>query len=105
MKIEYREKSIKVDICNTFKAKLFGFMFKKEINKILCFEKCNSIHTFFMLKPIDVIMTDKYFNVVYIHKNLMPWRIILPKRNVFYTFELKPDLISVKIGDKLNIKK
>ena len=62
-------------------------MFKKNIDKILCFPKCNSIHTFFMFDKIDVIMTDKNFNIKYFYKNLKPWRLILPKKGIYYTFE------------------
>ena len=56
-------------------------MFKKNINYSLCFPKCNSIHTFFMFKNIDVIMTDKDYNILYMYKNLKPFRIVLPKKN------------------------
>ena len=44
--------------CIKFKDRLIGNMFKKNIID-MCFPKCNSIHTFFMLNPIDVYMTDK----------------------------------------------
>lgn len=61
---------------------------KKKIDYGLCFPRCNSIHTFFMLQPIDVIMTDKNNKILYIYSNLKPWKIILPKKNVYYTYEL-----------------
>ena len=40
-------------VCTKFKDRLIGNMFKKNIQD-MCFPKCNSIHTFFMFKPIDV---------------------------------------------------
>ena len=61
MKIVKDKKSIDLKYCNNFFDRFKGFMFKKNINLCLCFPKCNSIHTFFMLKPIDVIMTDKNY--------------------------------------------
>ena len=97
--IEYEVKS-----CIKFKDRLFGLMFKKSIDKILCFPKCNSIHTIFMLKNIDVIMTDKTFKVLYIFKNFKPFKIILPKKNVYYTFETKPNILNIKVNEKLDVK-
>ncbi len=64
-------------------------MFKrKKINYGICFPKCNCIHTFFMFQSIDVIMTDINHKILYIYPNFKPWKIILPKKNVYYTYEL-----------------
>ena len=96
--------SIEVKYCNNFFNRFKGFMFKKNIDKCLCFPKCNSIHTFFMLKKIDVIMTDKDYNVLYIYKNLSPYKIILPKCNVYYTFEFPTNKFNFKLNEKIIIK-
>ena len=79
-------------------------MFKKNINYGLCFPRCNSIHTFFMQKPIDVIMTDKNYNILYIYKVLKPNKIILPKKNVYYTFEFPIKKFDFTIKEKLKVK-
>ena len=92
-------------MCNNFFNRLKGFMFTKNINISLCFPKCNSIHTFFMLKPIDVIMTDKNYKILYIFKNLKPFKIILPKEDVYYTFELPINTFNFKINEKIKVKK
>ena len=96
--------NIKVKICNNFFNRLIGLMFKKEIEEGLCFPKCNSIHTFFMKTNIDVIMTDKDFNILYIYKNLKPNKIILPKKNVYYTFELPINKFDFKTNKKIKVK-
>ena len=80
-------------------------MFKKNIDEVLCFRKCSGIHTFFMFNPIEVIMTDKDFKVLYVYNYLKKNRIILPKKGVYYTFEMKAYLIDCTIGEKLNIEK
>lgn len=89
---------------NTFFKRLIGLSFKRKINHIACFPRCNSIHTFFMFQPIDVIMTDKNKKIIHIFKNVKPWRIILPKKNVYYTFEIptkiKFNLKNLKIGNQ-----
>ena len=104
MKIKLNNKFYNVKVCNTFFSKLKGFCFKKEINDILCFPNCNSIHTFFMRCNIDVIMTDKNYKILYIYNNLKINKIILPKKNVYYTFEFKANTTSFKANEYLNIK-
>lgn len=104
MHIINNNKEIKIKICNNFFNRFIGLMFKKDITYGLCFPKCNSIHTFFMKTNIDVIMTDKEYNIIHIFNNLKPNKIILPKKNVYYTFELPTKSFNFKINEKLNIK-
>lgn len=89
--------------CNTFSSRFKGLMFTKIFDYCLRFRKCNSIHTFFMYTPIDVIMTDRDNNILYIFKDLKPWRIILPKKGVYNTYELPSGSIDniskIEIGD------
>jgi len=104
MKIVKDNKVIEIKICNNIFNRFIGFMFKKHINYGLCFPKCNSIHTFFMFNNIDVIMTDKNHNILYIFNNLKPNKIILPKKNVYYTFELPSNKFDFKINEKIKVK-
>ena len=80
--------------------KLKGLMFKKNFNYGVRL-RSNGIHTFFMKKCIDVYLTDKDHKVLYIYKNLKPNRIILPKKNVFYTYEFPINKTNYKINDKI----
>lgn len=90
---------------NTFYKKLMGFMFKKNINYALLFKNCNGIHTFFMKEEIDVILTDKDNNILYLYPNLKKWMIILPKKNVYNTYELPKNTIKdLKINTKIKIQ-
>lgn len=95
---------LKIKMCNNIFNRFLGLMFKKNINYGLCFPKCNSIHTFFMKESIDVIMTDKDYNILYIFNNLKPNKIILPKKNVYYTFELPINKFDLNINEKLKVK-
>lgn len=61
---------------------------RKKLDFGVCFPNCNSIHTFFMFQSIDVVMTDINNKILYIYQNFKPWKIILPKKNVYYTYEL-----------------
>jgi len=100
------KEKVEIDECDIFFKRLIGFMFrKKEIKDGKRFPKCNSIHTFFMFQKIDVIMTDKNNKIIKMYKNLKPWKIILPKRNVYYTYEFPVGICNnYKINDTLIIK-
>lgn len=92
MKIETNNIEIKLINCNKFYQRLIGNMFTKNI-KPLIFKNCNSIHTFFVKKEIDVFMFDKNKKLIKIYKNLKPWKIIFPKKNIFYVVELPTNTI------------
>ncbi len=104
MKLLYNNKSIDLYECNTFFSRLRGFMFCKKIDKALLFNKCNSIHTFFMYSDIDVIMCDRDNKVLYYYRNLKKNRVILPKKNVYRVLETPPCYFDIKVGDKIVIK-
>ena len=97
---------IKLEDCITFGKRLVGFMFrKKKIIEGKRFPKCNSIHTFFMFQKIDVIMADKNNQIIKMYPNLKSWKIILPKKNVYYVYELPLKTCAhYKVKDILKIK-
>ena len=78
-------------------------MFKKNINHALLFERCNSIHTFFMQSNIDVIMCDKNNKILYYYSNLSKNKIVGPKKNVYKIIELPVNFFDFKINDKIRI--
>ncbi|MBQ8891522.1 MAG: DUF192 domain-containing protein [Bacilli bacterium] len=101
MKVIVNNKEIKLIDANTFLKKLKGFMFQKNINYCLRF-KTNSIHTFFMKEKIDIIMTDRHNNVLFILKNVPKNKVII-KKNVYYTYEFPNNFIDKDIK-KIKIK-
>ncbi len=53
-----------------------------------------------MFQPIDVIMTDVNHKILYLYSNLKPCKIILPKKNVYYTYECPLNIASnLRIGN------
>lgn len=81
-----------------------GFMGKKNIDNSLMFNKCNSIHTFFMKENIDVIMCDNNNKILFYYKDLQKNKIILPKKNVKKVFETPRLYFNIKIGEYLEVK-
>ncbi len=78
---------IKILIAKTFKDKLLGLMFQKNINYGLYFPNVNKIHTFFMKEPIDIIGLDKNMIVVEKYYNIAPSKIIILRKSA-HTLEL-----------------
>jgi len=84
--------------------KTIGFMFKKNFNYGLMF-RCNGIHTFFMKEEIDVVLADINNEILYIYPKFKKNRILLPKSNVYYTYEFPSNSINtLKTGDKMQFK-
>ena len=94
-------KKIKIIESHGFWQNFKGLMGKKNINYAIKL-KCNGIHTFFMKMPIDVVLTDKNNFVIDIIYNLKPRKIVLPKKNVYFTYEFPINIINYKIGDKID---
>ena len=103
MKLIYNNKEIELINCISFYSRLKGFMFKKNINNALLFNKCNSIHTFFMKENIDVIMCDKDNNILYFYKNLNKNKIILPKKKVYKVIETPSNYFNIEKNTKVKI--
>lgn len=79
---------IKLKEAKTFKERLFGLMFKKNIKHGLVFNNCKAIHTFFMLEEIDIVALDKNENIVKKYKNVKPWRILIAPKSTKKIVEL-----------------
>ena len=103
MNIVYDRKNILVIECKSFFSRLMGFMFRENINYALLFNKCNSIHTFFMKKNIDVIMCNKDNIILYYYNDLGKNKIIWPKKNVYKIIELPVNYFDIKIGNEIQI--
>lgn len=104
MKLRYNNKEIKLVDCKSFFSRFKGFMMCKDINQALLFKKCNSIHTFFMLSNIDVILCNEDNVILYYYKDVKPNRVILPKSGVTRVYELPVDYFDVRINDKLEVE-
>ena len=85
--------NVKIKIAKNFKERLFGLMFKKNINNGLLFKNCRSIHTFFMLEEIDVLATDKNDKIIKTYKNIKPCRILIAPKKTNNIYELPKNTI------------
>lgn len=107
MYLNINNQKIKINFLNNYHQKLKGLMFKKEpITEIYCFSKCNSIHTFFMKQNIDICMTTKDHEIIYLKENLAKNKIIWLQKNAYYTYELPLGTCKyLKINQQLKTEK
>ena len=85
----------------TFWQKLRG---KLLISKPLVLENCNSVHTIFMRKKLDILFLDKSNKVIKIYENVPPRCIIFPVLNAKKAIEFDADFVKnakIKKGDSL----
>lgn len=77
-------------VAESFVTRLVGLMGRRSIprDEALAFPRCNSIHTFFMRFPIDVVFVDQSGRVVKVIERLRPWRMLLPQRGAKHVIEL-----------------
>ena len=62
-----------VEVASTYFKRLRG-MIRRPL-RALFIPRCNSIHTYFMKKPIDVVFLDKGLQILHISKNVKPSRL------------------------------
>lgn len=94
-----------VFVADNFIERLIGYMFRREPHyKAIMFTPCNSIHTFFMKFPIDVIFINKDLEIIKMVENLEPGKIILPVKDANIVIEGKHGMFkNLKVGDKVVI--
>jgi hypothetical protein len=67
----------RVKIAQDFQSRSTGLLNRSSLdeNEGLLIKPCNSIHTFFMKFPIDVLFLDQKGKVVKIGESIKPWRL------------------------------
>jgi len=79
----------------TFFERLKGLMFiKKEKAFILFLPNCNSIHTCFMKFSITIICLNEKMEAVEIIKDIKPFRLILPRKDVKHIIEIPNNMFN-----------
>ena len=94
-------------IASKLLERMKGLMFSLELPSCdgLLIKQCNSIHTFFMLYPIDIIFLDKDFKVIRTIYNISPWKMTWVYLKASQVLEMKAGTLSTNIseGDVLEV--
>jgi uncharacterized membrane protein (UPF0127 family) len=103
-KIKIAENAIEA---SSMLSRMKGLMFSSGMDGFdgLFIKPCNSIHTFFMNYPIDVLFLNKEMKIVKIKRNLRPWRMTRMYFNAHQVLELKGGTLDDRIieGDNLEV--
>lgn len=95
-------------VANSFISRFIGLMGRKNLEQGngLIIVPCNSIHTFFMKFPIDVVFIDRNNTVVRLVENIKPWKISRVVWKAHSAIELPPGTISstgTETGDRIEL--
>ena len=89
---------MKIIIADNFKDKLLGLMNKRNIDYGLLIKDCKSIHTFFMLESIDVILLDQSNKILMINRNIKPNKILIFKN------KKRTNILELPNNSSINLK-
>ena len=97
---------IKIKYADNYLKRLFGLMFKKDIDYGLLFilKYGSSIHTCFMNFTIDVYFLDENKSV-FEKVTLKPWKFYKPSKKAKYILETKKNYIELEKGEKVELDK
>lgn len=98
---------LKVSLANTFFTRARGLLFSPPLkeNEGLWIKPCNSVHTFFMSYPIDVVFLDSQNRIMCINKSMPPWRtsrIVKGAKSVLEINSGAAEKLRLEIGDSLD---
>jgi len=93
-------------VATAFWVRFMGLMGKKAIgtDEGIFFPHCNSVHTFFMRFPIDVIYLSQSGEVLRVYESVSPWRLLLPAKRVKHVLEIQANrakALGIQLGDCL----
>ena len=88
-----------------FFERAVGLMFSHQMEGFdaLLLRPCQSVHTFFMHYPIDVVFLNKTWEVVGIVRAMVPWRVTGLYLRADSALEIMGDSlpVDIRIGDQL----
>jgi uncharacterized membrane protein (UPF0127 family) len=97
-----------VKIASSFFSRAKGLLGARTLpeGNALWIHHCNSIHTWFMRFPIDVVFVDDRMIVRKVCEHVGPWRMTMPSNKLKSVFEMPAGTVSrrpVEIGDELHV--
>lgn len=95
-------------LANTLWLRTRGLIGRPELkpDEGLWILKCNSVHTFFMSVPLDLVFLDRKLKVVKTYQNVKPNRLILPIWRASSVVELREGFLKTSPltqGEQLHV--
>lgn len=91
---------------NSLVLRLLGLMFRKDLGEFdgLLLQPCNSIHTFFMRFPIDVVFLSSSNQVVKVIRAMPPWRMSWLYLRAVKTLELRAGALPADLAEGASLE-
>lgn len=98
----------RLEVANTLWSRTKGLLGRREMapDSALWILRCNSVHTFFMKFPIDLVFVDRKMVVKKTVAHVPPGRIVWPVLSASSVIELNAgflDLNPLRVGEKLHV--
>lgn len=89
--------------------RLLGLIVYKNLSdeEIFWIPSCQSVHTFFMTFSLDVVFTNRSFQIVKLFEQVRPGKLLFGGFKSWHVFEMKSGFISkqnLKKGDLLHVE-
>ncbi len=96
-----------VEVASTAVKRVKGLLGREclEDGQGLLFERCSSLHTFFMRFPIDVLYMDRSGKVLKAAAGVKPFKLVAAPLRAYYALELPVGAIrgsNTRVGDNLS---
>ena len=99
--------SHRVQEAKSFSKRLIGLMFIAEMPQgydSILLDPCNSIHTFFMKFPLDIVFLGRNNEVIKIFRNLPPNRMTWMYLKASKTLEMKAGTLPVWVQEGMKLE-
>lgn len=98
----------KLEVATSLWARTKGLLGRSELpaDQALWIHRCNSIHTFFMKFPIDLVFVDRNLVVKKIMHKVKPNRLVFPVLTATSVIELSPGFLEanpIAVGEQLHV--
>lgn len=105
MYLQVKKKKIKLIELTTFWNRFKGLKFVLEpINYGVKFPNKKFVTTNFLCQKIDIVLTDKEDNILYMYENMKTEKYIFPKQKVYNVYFLPLNTVkNLKLNEKLKI--
>jgi len=97
-----------LEVANTLWSRTKGLLGRSQLpaNEALWILRCNTIHTFFMRFPIDVVFLNRKMVVTSVMKNVRPGRLVMPDFRASSVIEFSGGFLEshpLNVGEKLHV--
>ena len=92
-----------VEIAQTFWKRFRGLMLRKHFPPSygIWIQPCSSLHTMWMRVSIDIFFLDADGTVLEVHRQVKPWKFIIPKQRCQSVLEVPEGLDTLQPGMRI----